>query len=125
VSKNPIYPCWRQHPELIACLTVDHTLAACLLFSCRPLTQQLLRLLPLEPQLSALLGLEQQQQQGDTTSSSSSTLTLLLSAQPSLLRVDPASLAAAVAHLQELLGQAAAAAAVRKCPQVLGCSPFR
>jgi hypothetical protein len=73
---------------------------------------QVLRLLPLEPQLSALLGRE-------------NSLASLLSAQPTLLHVDPQSLQANCAHLQELLGQQSAAAAVKRCPQILGCSPFR
>jgi hypothetical protein len=73
---------------------------------------QLLRILPLEPQLSALLGQD-------------SSLEALLSAQPGLLKADPLSLQANCTHLQELLGQQAAAAAAKRCPQILGCSPYR
>lgn len=95
--------------------------------SCRP---QLVRLLPLEPQLAALLGTQPQQQDNTTPSSSSnntssSSLSVLLRAQPTLLAVDPLSLQANCQHLQQLLGQQAAAAAVKRCPQVLNCSPFR
>lgn len=96
---------------------VQHSSALTLILPCLMLfaclaNSQLLRLLPVEPQLASLLGREH-------------SLASLLAAQPSLLRMDPQSLQANCAHLQELLGQQAAAAAVRRCPQVLGCSPFR
>jgi hypothetical protein len=78
---------------------------------CAVVALQLLRLLPLEPQLSDLLGQD-------------ASLAALLSAQPGLLNADPLSLQVNCQHLQELLGQQAAAAAA-KCPQILSCSPYR
>jgi hypothetical protein len=73
---------------------------------------QLLRLLPLQPELSQLLGRE-------------NSLAVLLSAQPALLQSDPQSLQANCRHLPEVLGREAAAAAARRCPQILSCTPFR